>query len=377
MSESLRTAENPAGQDRPDLQQAVQDFVDAGFAGVQMRVHDERGAWSGTAGVRKLGEAEPPPVDGRFWVGSTTKTFVATLVLQLVADRSLGLDDPVADHLPDLGLDGRITVRMLLRHTSGLAGYTGDLGPDGTFVPGLPAVGKPWVDNRFRTYRPEELVRFALAKPARFEPGTDQSYSNTNYTLAVLLIEEVAGRPYAEQMRLRILGPLGLTDTAVPGDSPDLPVPHAHGYYRYQDGDQWKVVDVTRQNLSLLTGAGDMISSTRDLHAFVSALLRGELLPAPLLAEMRTPHGVLGYGLGLFVQDLGPDGGTVVHHNGGAPGGYGALMIASPDGSRTLTAGLTTGDAAVDPAQAFPAALDRLIRTVFGSGRAAPDPLHP
>ncbi|GAA1073004.1 serine hydrolase domain-containing protein [Kitasatospora arboriphila] len=369
MSESLRTAENATGQDRPDLQKAVEDFVDAGFAGVQMRVHDERGAWAGTAGVRKLGEAAAPPPDGRFWIGSTTKTFVATLVLQLVADRAIGLDDPVADHLPELGLDGRITVRMLLRHTSGLASYTGDLDPDGTFVPGIPAAGKPWVDDRFHSYRPEELVRFALAKPARFEPGADQSYSNTNYTLAVLLIEKAAGRSYAEQMRLRILQPLGLRDTAVPGDSPELPAPHAHGYYRYQDGDQWKVVDVTRQNLTLLTGAGDMISTTRDLHTFFSSLLGGALLPAPLLAEMRTPHGMLGYGLGLFVQDLGPDGGTVVHHNGGAPGGYGALMIASPDGSRTLTAGLTTGDADVDPARAFPEALDRLIRAVFGNGR--------
>ncbi|MFG2395841.1 serine hydrolase domain-containing protein [Streptomyces lydicus] len=233
-------------------------------------------------------------------------------------------------------------------------------------------MGKEWVDNRFRTYRPEELVRFALSKPARFEPGTDQSYSNTNYTLAVLLIEQVTGRSYAEEMQRRILRPLGLRGTVVPGTSPEIPGPHAHGYYRYQDADQWKVVDVARQNLSLLVGAGDMISTTQDLHTFFSALLGGKLLPAPLLAEMRTPHGPLGYGLGLFVQDLGPDGGgTIVHHNGGAPGGYGALMISTPDGRRTLTAGLTTGDAATDPAQEFPKVLDRLIKAVFSGGQAA------
>jgi D-alanyl-D-alanine carboxypeptidase len=71
--------------------------------------------------------------------------------------------------------------------------------------------------------------------------------------------------------------------------------------------------------------------------------MRHELLPAPLLAEMRTPHGKFGLGLGLWVQDLGPDGGTIVHHNGGAPEGYGALMISTPDGGKTLTASLTTG----------------------------------
>lgn len=85
---------------------------------------------------------------------------------------------------------------------------------------------------------------------------------------------------------------------------------------------------------------------------------------------MREPHGPLDYGLGLFVQDLGPDGGgTVYHHNGGAPGGYGALMYSSPDGSRTLTAGLTTGDAPMNPAEVFPKALDGLVREVFGAGR--------
>ncbi|KJS56605.1 serine hydrolase [Streptomyces rubellomurinus] len=352
--------------ERPELQKAVQEFVDAGFAGMQMRVNDERGEWVGSAGVRKLGESAEPSTDGRFWVGSSTKTFVAALVLQLVADGAIGLDTQVADHLPEFELDERITVRMLLQHTSGLYSYTGELEADGTFVPGLPGTGKPWVDNRLHDYRPEELVRFALSKPARFEPGTDQSYSNTNYTLAVLLIEKVGGRPYAEEMERRILRPLGLRDTVVPGSSPELPEPHAHGYYRYQDGDEWKVVDVTRQNLSILVGAGDLISTTRDLHTFFSALLGGRLLPAPLLAEMLEPHGALNYGLGLFVQELDPEtGATVVHHNGGAPGGYGALMISTPDGSRTLTAGLTTGDSEKDPAQEFPKAFDRLIKAVF------------
>jgi D-alanyl-D-alanine carboxypeptidase len=362
-----------AGQDRPELRKAIQEVVDLGFAGVQLRVHDQRGEWVGSAGVRKLGETAKPPANGRFWVGSVTKNFVATLVLQLVARGKVGLDSPVAGHLPELGLDRRITVRMLLQHTSGLFNYTGEFYPDGTFVPGIPAAGKEWVDNRFRGYRPEELVRLALSKPARFEPGTDWNYSNTNYTLALLLIEKVTGRSYAEEMQRRILRPLGMRGTSpgtVPGTSPDIPGPHAHGYYRYQDGDQWKVVDVSRQNLSLLAGAGDMISTTEDLHTFFAALNSGKLLPASLLAEMRKPHPKSGdyrYGLGLFVQDLGPDCGgvTVLHHNGGPPGGYGALMYSTPDGSKTLTASLTTGDAAINPAEEYQKAVRRVVNEVF------------
>lgn len=354
------------GTERPELQAALQAVVDAGFSGIQLRVHDQRGEWVGSAGVRKLGDDAKPPTDGRFWVGSVTKTFTATVVLQLVAEGRVRLDASVASYLPRLGLDRRITVRMLLQHTSGLFSYTGEYYDDGTTAPGIPAVGKDWVENRFRSYRPEQLVRFALSKPARFAPGTGQNYSNTNYTVALLLIEKVTGHSYAGEVQRRILRPLGLRDTGVPGNSPQLPGPYAHGYYRYQDGGEWKVVDVSRQNLSLLAGAGDMRSTTADLQTFIRALMTGKLVPEPLLTEMRTPYGTLGYGFGLFVQDLGPAcGGTFYQHNGSPPGGYGALMYSNADGTRTMTASVTSGDAAIDVPTAFYTALPKLLTAVF------------
>ncbi|GAA3794538.1 serine hydrolase domain-containing protein [Amycolatopsis tucumanensis] len=354
-----------AQQDRPALQEAIQGFVDAGFAGIQARVHDQRGEWVGTAGVRKLGESAKPPANGRFRIGSNTKTFVATVVLQLVAEGKVGLDSPAADHLPQFGLDRRITVRMLLQHTSGVFNHTGDY-YDGTVLPGLPSTGQEWVDNRFHTYQPEELVRFALSKPALFAPGTDWNYSNTGYTLAALLIEQVIGHSYAEEMQRRILRPLGLRDTVVPGARTGIPGPHAHAYYRYQDAGQWKTVDVTRQNPSLIFGAGDMISTTRDLQTFFSALMSGKLLPAPLLAAMRTPHPKSGYGLGLYVEQT-TCGVPVLRHNGSTIG-YGALMYSTPDGSKTLTASVTLGDADVDVAVEYPKALDKLLGEVFCAG---------
>ncbi|HUR05751.1 MAG TPA: serine hydrolase domain-containing protein, partial [Nonomuraea sp.] len=304
------------GQDRPELQKAIQEIVDSGFTGVQLRVHDERGEWVGSAGVRKLGDTAKPPTNGHVRIGSNTKTFIATLVLQLVAEGKIGLDDPADDHLPEFGLDRRITVRMLLQHTSGVFNFTGDYYPE--FVPGIVWSGQEWVDNRFHTYRPEELVRLALSKPARFEPGTNWSYSNTNYVLARLLIEKVTGRSYAEEMQRLILGPLGLSGTVAPTTQPEIPEPHAHAYYRYEDAGQEKTVDVTRQNPSWISSGGDMISTTQDLHTFISALVGGKLLPAPLLAEMYTPHptGIpnMDYGLGVFVQET-DGGGTVITHN--------------------------------------------------------------
>ncbi|WP_328925375.1 beta-lactamase family protein [Streptomyces sp. NBC_00190] len=360
-------------QDRPELQEVIEEMAASGFTGVTMRVHDERGEWVGSAGVRELGATATPPTNGHVRIGSNTKTFTATVVLQLVAEGRIGLDDPVADHLPESGLDRQITVRMLLQHTSGVFNFTGEYYDDGTFAPGIPATtaGQEWVDNRFKTYRPQELVELALSKPARFAPGADWSYSNTNYVLARLLIEKITGRSVAEEMQRLILGPLGLSDTVAPTTESDIPEPHAHAYYRYEEAGEVKTVDVTRQNPSWISSGGDMISTTQDLHTFISALLGGKLLPAPLLAEMCKPHPKAGYGLGVFVQDAGENGGTVITHNGGMAG-HAALMYSTPDGSKTLTAALNyVDDAALSLAGAFQKATQRLLKEVFGGGQTA------
>ncbi|MET9950289.1 serine hydrolase domain-containing protein [Streptomyces sp. NPDC006339] len=353
-------------QDRPGLRKALQEIVDSGFTGVTLRVHDRHGAWAGSAGVGALGASAPPPIDGRHRIGSNTKTFIAALVLRLVADGALGsLDDPVAGHLPAFGLDRRITVRMLLQHTSGIFNFTGEYHEDGTITPGIPWQGRAWVENRFATHRPEELVRLALSEPPRFAPGADWSYSNTNYVLARLLVEQITGRPFAEEMHRLVLRPLGLSGTVVPETSPEIPEPHARAYYRYEEDGREKTVDVTRQNPSWISGGGDMISTTRDLHTFLSALLGGRLLPAPLLAEMCTPHPQAGYGLGLFVQET-EGGATVLTHNGGIAG-HAALMYGTPGGGTTLTATLNyVDDAGMSLAGPFQTATRTLVEEVFG-----------
>ncbi|THA73202.1 class A beta-lactamase-related serine hydrolase [Streptomyces sp. A0642] len=362
-----------SGQDRPALQKIIEGMVESGFTGVSLRVQDETGHWEGSAGLRELGESAKPPTDGHVRIGSNTKTFTAAVVLRLVAEGAIGLDAPAADCLPALGLDRRITVRMLLQHTSGVFNFTGEYYEDGTFAPGIPATtaGREWVDNRFRTYRPEDLVQLALSKPARFEPGTDWSYSNTNYVLLRLLVEQVTGTSLAEETERLVLGPLGLTNTSMPDTDADIEEPYPHAYYRYEDdAGRQTTVDVTRQNPSWISTGGDMISTPRDLHTFISALTGGKLLPAPLLAEMCKPHAKAGYGLGVFVQDTGEDGGKVITHNGGMAG-HAALMYSTPGGAKTLTAALNyVDDAGMSMAPAFQQATQALVQEVFaGSGR--------
>ncbi|MFI0151092.1 serine hydrolase domain-containing protein [Streptomyces lydicus] len=366
----MSTTLSGQGQDRPELQKAIEEIVESGFVGVQLRVNDEHGEWVGSAGAREWGRSAKPLTNGHFRIGSSTKNFVATSVLMLVAEGKIGLDVPADDYLPECGLDRRITVRMLLQHTSGIFNHTGELYEDGTFAPGVPWRGKEWVDNRFKTYLPEELVRLSLSKPARFAPGTGWSYANTNYVLARLVIEKVTGRSFAEELQRLILGPLGMTGTVAPGTSSEIPEPHNHSYYRYEDAGREKTVDITRENPSWVSAGGDMISTTQDLHTYFSALMGGKLLPAGLLAEMRTPEATVGYGLGVFVQDAGPKGGTVFHHNGGMAGSA-ALMYSTPDGTKTLTAGLTcVGDADLSIAAAFQNAQQRLVSEVFCGGPA-------
>lgn len=357
-----------AAPDRAELQQLIEEIVAGGFVGVTLRVRDDQGEWAGSAGVAELGGTATPPVDGHARIGSNTKPIVATLVLQLVADGLIELDVPVADRLPEFGLDRRITVRMLLQHTSGLFNFTGEVYEDGSIVHGVPvpygSTSQAWLDDRFHSYRPEELVRRSLANPPRFEPGTGWSYSNTNYVLARLLIEKVTGRSLAEELQRRILGPLGLSGTVAPDASPELPESHARIYFRHED----ETVDITRYDPSWVCTGGDMISTGRDLQRFIAALLGGELLPAPLLAEMCRPRdtGVPNhdYGLGLFLHTT-DRGDTLITHNGGNVGSM-TLMYSTPDGGRTMIAVLNwVDDAGLSKAPAVQEARQRLVDQVF------------
>lgn len=366
------TASTDARANRPELRAILDDTVAAGITGITLRVRDEQGEWTGAAGLAERGGNTPPPIDGHVRIGSNTKTFTAAVVLGLVAEGRIDLDAAVADHLPEFGIDPRITVRMLLQHTSGLFNFTGEYYPDGTVVAGIPATtaGRAWVDNRFHTHPPAELVRLALSHPARFEPGTDWSYSNTNYVLARLVVEAVTGRSVADEMQRLVIGPLGLTGTVQPTTQTGIAEPHAHAYYRYADGDSEQVVDVTEVNPSWISSGGDMISTSQDLQTFLVALVTGALLPADLVAEMctvrPTPIPGMGYGLGVFVQDLAEHG-TVVTHNGGA-GGHAALMYATPDGRRVLTGTLNyVDDATMSLAVPFQHATQRLVQAVFGA----------
>ncbi|MFE6872616.1 serine hydrolase domain-containing protein [Kitasatospora sp. NPDC057692] len=326
-----------AGRERPAtdpaaLRRALRAVVEeGGSSAVVAEVRqDGRTAWRGTAGVADLATGTPVPDGARFRIGSVTKTFAATVVLQLVGELRIGLDDPVERHLPGLVPNGAaITVRHLLNHTSGIHNFTDDPRFD---TDGEEALERWLTVGRWTTYRPLDVVRIATAHPPYGSPGSGWWYSNTNYVLLGLIVERVTGRTWAEEVERRIIRPLGLRDTSMPDTSTVVPGPHAHGYVERPGGP----ADVTLQNPSAYGPAGAGISSTRDLARFNAALLGGRLLrPAELDAmkqQVDTGQGFT-YGLGLSRHPgaCGEFWGLT-----GGIAGYGTLVTGSADGRRQV-----------------------------------------
>jgi D-alanyl-D-alanine carboxypeptidase len=322
------------GPDPKALRQVLNDLVDAGAVGVKVELTEPSRVWRGAAGVAKLGTSRPVPVHGRFRMGSVTKTFVATVVLQLAAERRLCLDDTVERWLPGLLPDGaRITVRHLLQHTSGVPEYMSrfyDLHPTTADV----------LRQRFRRWSLRELLALVDGTPTLFEPGADWSYANTNYTVLGLLIRRVTGHDYGTEIRRRILRPLRLRHTLVPGNRTGIPGPHAHGYLA--DDQTGRPVDSTVFNPSIAGPAGDLISTAGDLNRFFGALVGGRLLPSELRAQMKDGFPVsdqVEYGLGLLrlrlpgIQELWGHTGYFF--------GYDTVTVSTDDGRRQLTMSTT------------------------------------
>lgn len=302
-----------------------------GAPGALLEVRDRRGRKTLTSGVADVTSRAHMRGDVSFRIGSMTKPFVSTVVLQLVAEHRIALDAPVERYLPGVirgnGNDGRkISVRELLQHTSGL--------PDVVKYLDMAEV----VRHPLTHYDADEQLKIALAHGSLFEPGKSWSYSNTNYLVAAMIIKRVTGRGYDEEIRRRIIKPLGLRQTRVPADSPVIPGPHPRGYVQLDPNAP--LTDITALNPSVASSSGGMISSTADLNTFLGALVRGRLLPPAELRQMMRTRSTGGsdgraYGLGLESRPL-PCGGVYWRH-GGDILGFKVIGGTTASGSRQAT----------------------------------------
>ncbi|MCH4568635.1 serine hydrolase domain-containing protein [Bacillus sp. ES1-5] len=322
-------------RDRNSVKQAVRDTLQLGFPGILAKTSEGGKTWSYAAGVANLSSKKPMKTDFRFRIGSVTKTFTATVVLQLAEENRLNLDDSIEKWLPGViqgnGYDDKqITIRQLLNHTSGIAEYTRSKSFN-------------LMDTK-KSYRAEELVKMGISMPPNFASGKSWSYSNTGYVLLGILIETVTGNSYAEEIENRIIEPLELSNTFLPGNSSVIPgTKHARGYIQLDGASEPK--DVTYYNPSMGSSAGDMISTADDLNKFFSYLLGGQLLKEQQLKQMLTtvPTGeaALGrYGLGIYETKL-PNGVSIWGH-GGSILGFVTFAGGKLGGKHTLAVNLNS-----------------------------------
>lgn len=261
--------------------------------------------WYGATGVLW---PDGPPVtpDTPFAWGSITKTLVATLVLRLVAEGVLDLDDRLDRWFPDYPGARKITLRMLLGHTSGIFDYFQH--------PDYPA---RVYDDPLHAWTPDEIL--SLTGKRTNAPGKGFGYSNTNYVLLGLILEQVTGTALADQIHDQLLAPLGLDETVFQQAGRPVGLVGAKGFWKEKGGGykEWSDGTDFRPTTSTATvawAAGAVEGSVRDLLDWEMALYEGDVLTPDSLAQMLDFDPASGYGLGARTQ-------TVAKHPGYGHGG--------------------------------------------------------
>lgn len=315
------------------LQRVIRPTGEAPVQTAVLQIYQKTGSRYVTA-AGNLPAAVAPADRYRFRTGSMTKPFTATVLLQLVEEGKCRLEDPFLDLLPaaqrsllqDILFVGEenhsreISVSQLLRHRSGLPDYFAD-DPDFIYQL-LSSPERPWswtaVIDRYQ--------RSGLHRQGKFAPGRGFHYSDTNYLLLAVLIEALTGQPFHQALEERILQPLGLEDTYLEYYQPEIKDrPMLYPYFGPH------ALEAT--NTSFDWGGGGLVSTGRDLHLFMRALLSGQLFSSTdtlrIMQTISVPRGTqeksAGYALGLEAKQI--DDVIFWGHNSA----YGALMYYHAD----------------------------------------------
>jgi D-alanyl-D-alanine carboxypeptidase len=329
-SQDGTTTETPGAPDAKEVDAAVAQRLDdaitkamdqTGVPGSIVGIWGPDGEYIRAFGVADQAGGAPMQTDFYHRIGSQTKTFTVTGVLQLADQGKLGLDDPIAEFVDGVPEGDKITLRQLARMQSGLANFSDSV----DFQQALFA-------DPYRNFTPQELLDYAFAEPVKFAPGEGFLYCNTNTVLLGLVVEKVSGQTLPDYIRDHITTPLGMSHTSFPTTNA-FPDPHAQGYTT-QDADNSEMV-ATDWNPSWAWAAGAMISTLEDMHIWAPALATGKLLTPDMQAQrlqtVTTPGMPAqdGYGVGLFKL------GGWIGHNGSLPG-YQTVSVYLPEKQTSL-----------------------------------------
>ncbi|WP_431229404.1 serine hydrolase domain-containing protein [Paenarthrobacter nicotinovorans] len=327
---------------RADFERTAKEVL---VPGAMVLLETPEGTLTASYGTGTRGAERPVSMADHIRVGSVTKTWTTTVILQLVQEGKLALGDPVSKYRPDVPNGDGITLEQLLTMRSGLFNYTETL-----------ELNSAMDKEPRREWKPEELLALGFAHPPYFAPGQGFHYSNTNTVLLGLIAEKVAGKPLGDLFKERIFQPLGLKGTVFPDiSSNSIPEPHPQGYF-YGDNvltmtnpalpeDMQKEAaagtlapnDVTDVNPSWAWAAGSGISTTTDLKILGEALVNGKLLDAGLQQQRldsviptnpeNPDRASYGWGIAKF--------GKLYGHTGELPG-FNTFMGSDPANGVTL-----------------------------------------
>lgn len=318
-----------------------------GIPGAMVGIWGPNGNYVKVAGVADTATKAPMETDFYHRIGSVTKTFTVTALLQLVDEGKIGLDDPISQYVDGVMEGDAISLRHLAGMRSGLVDYT----TSEQFV-------MEYLSDPRRAFTPEELVGYVKDLPLQLRPGTTVDYSNTNTVLLGMVIEKVSGSNLSDVIDTKIATPLGMEHTSFPTTNA-FPTPHAQGYTN-QTLDE-SVTAATDWNPSWGGAAGAMISSLDDMRIWVPALAKGDLLTDDTqkqrLQTVNLSEGddSSGYGLGLF------NSGGWIGHNGSLPG-YKTVSVYLPEKDTTLVVFINTDiDGETDLTSALMVPITKLI----------------
>jgi D-alanyl-D-alanine carboxypeptidase len=341
-----------------ELQSEIPQVMDENAipgAVVLIRSRDQ-GNWSSAFGTKTIDGDEPISLDDYFRIGSNTKTMTATVILQLVQEGKVSLDDPLSKYVAGFPNGEQITIGEVAAMRSGLDAYTSVLSYNQTLD-----------DDPTKAWAPEELLDLARPLAPLFPPGEQYNYSNTNYALLGVIIEQLTGKSVAENFEERIFEPLGLDQTSYPARTDSsIPDPHPQGYQfrtNVEDIDSYAVppeelpaaldgtlppLDDTIINPSAFFTAGAVISTPRDMADYVEGMVGGKLLDERT-QELRIasiqqidPAKPTGYGYGLV--EFRP---FLYGHDGQVPG-FGTFLAYDIDADITIVVATNLAASPVD-----------------------------
>ncbi|MFE0351371.1 serine hydrolase domain-containing protein [Streptomyces griseoluteus] len=361
-----RTADSPSpsptGPDvralTPEVNRQIDDAVqrvmrEADVPGVTVGIWTpDKGSYVRSFGVADKSSKRPMSPDLYMRIGSETKTFTVTALLQLVDRGKVELDDPIGRYIDGVPGGDRISLRQLADMRSGLFNYSED-----------PDFFKALTSDPQRSFTPQQLLDYAFRHPVQFEPGAKFQYSNTNLILLGLVVEQQSGQRLGDYIQQHVLDPAGMKHTLFPEGS-EFPKPHAQGYTNQTaDG---KVAETAGWNPSWGWAAGAMVSNLEDMRVWSRTVATGRfpdgermITPATQRQRLLTPptgYPGAGYGLGIFnVQGW-------IGHNGSLPG-YESLTVYLPSARTSLVVLLNTDIAhdGQEPSTLFGRAVTKVI----------------